>query len=323
MQLAVIIVSWNTRALTLQAIRTVAADLAASPIDHQIWVVDNDSRDESAEVIEAALPSVHLIRAGKNLGFAGGNNLALRTLGFSETPQAAPNAPHAIYLLNSDTITHSGATPQLYQTLMSDPQIGVVGARLTYEDGSFQHSAFGFPGLAQLVIDLYPVDRLPRRIFGKLYHSRLNGRYPQSAYQGTHPFPVGHTLGATMMIRRQAIEATGLFDTQFYMYAEEVDWSMRIQRAGYRIYTDPRAHVTHLEGQSTKQVRAASVLNLWKSRYRFYKKYASPLKFRVIQALIRNGAGWQLRKVATLPEPTRTQLQAVWQQIQQLHDLDR
>lgn len=288
--LAIIIVSWNTRVLTLDAIRTLRDDLAANgPQSSTIWVVDNASSDDSPVAIRAEFPDVRLIESKRNLGFGGGNNLALREMGFAkQTP--IDQLPKAVYLLNSDTRTHPGATRTLYHTLLEIPSAGVVGARLTYEDGSFQHSAFEFPGLKQLWFDLLPAPPL-------LYHTRFfNGRYSQTLYQSYRPFRVGHTLGATMMLRREVIQQVGMFDEDYFMYAEEVDWSWRIQKAGWKIYCVPAAHVTHLEGQSTQQVKPTSILNLWKSRFRLFNKHYPFWKRWLAKRMVKVGMRFKIRQ---------------------------
>jgi hypothetical protein len=288
--LAVVIVNWNTRALTLDALQTLTDDIAVhGPPSTQIWVVDNSSADGSVAAIRASFPQVNIIESKENLGFAGGNNAALRAMGFGDESIGPDTLPRAVYLLNSDTRTHSGATNELFQTLFEIEDAGVVGARLTFADGTFQHSAFAFPGLVQLWVDLLPVP-------ARLHHSRINGRYPRDLYEGEEPFPVGHTLGATMMIRREVIQQTGMFDEQFFMYAEEVDWSWRIQKAGWRIYCVPTAHVTHLGGQSTQQVKPQSILNLWKSRLRLFTKHYPPLKRWLARRIVGLGMRWKIRQ---------------------------
>ncbi|MBN2303307.1 MAG: glycosyltransferase family 2 protein [Anaerolineae bacterium] len=283
-ELAVIIVSWNTRDLTLDALRTLYADLDTNGPAAQVWVVDNASSDGSPDAIRQQFPRVNLIASETNLGFAGGNNHALRQIGFSDQSgeSGERDLPTAVYLLNPDTRTQPGATRALYETLVSLPHAGVVGARLEYEDGSFQHGAFHFPGLQQLLVELF-------RVPGRLYESAFNGRYSRPLWDGDAPFPVDHTLGATMMIRRAAIQQTGLFDEQYFMYCEEIDWSMRIRRAGWEIYSVPAARVTHLSGQSTAQIRPESMVNLWRSRTRLYDKHYSPLKRFLARRLIRQG----------------------------------
>jgi N-acetylglucosaminyl-diphospho-decaprenol L-rhamnosyltransferase len=286
-ELAVIIVSWNTRELTLDALRTLYVDLDANGPEAEVWVVDNASTDGSPAAIRAQFPQVRLITSDTNLGFAGGNNHALRLMGFAEQA-ATGHLPKAVYLLNSDTRTHPGATSTLFTALFTLPQAGVVGARLSYEDGSFQHSAFHFPGLGQLIVDLFPVP-------GRLYESAFNGRYPLRNFLGDKPFAVDHTLGATMMLRREVIQQTGLFDETYFMYCEEIDWSIRIRRAGWEIYCVPAAQVTHLSGQSTRQVRPESIVNLWHSRIKLFEAHYSPFKLALARRIIRLG---MRRKIA-------------------------
>ena len=289
-ELAVIIVSWNTRELTLDALQTLYVDLDAHGPQTSVWVVDNASTDGSAVAIRDQFPQAHLLASEQNLGFAGGNNLALRQMGFDSVPPASSGAlPRAVYLLNSDTRTHPRATRTLYDALFSLRRAGVVGARLTYADGSHQHSAFRFPGLAQLVIDLFPVP-------ARLYDTALNGRYALAAYEGGTPFPVDHTLGATMMLRREAIQQTGLFDERYFMYCEEIDWSLRIRRAGWEIYCVPDAQVTHLAGQSTSQVRPQSLVNLWRSRLMLFERYYSPLRRALARRILRMGMTYKIRQ---------------------------
>lgn len=289
--LAVIIVSWNTRALTLDALKTLYDDLHAHGPQAEVWVVDNASSDGTPDAIREQFPQTRLVQSDTNLGFAGGNNHALRLMGFQHTPAPVPpdQLPNAVYLLNSDTRTQSGATLALYDALFALPRAGVVGAQLEYADGSFQHGAFQFPGITQLIVDLLPIP-------ARLHESRINGRYPRAWYRpGSAPFPVDHTLGATMMLKREVILQTGMFDERYFMYCEEIDWSIRIRRAGWEIYTVPAARVTHLAGQSTQQIRAESIINLWKSRYRLFQQHYSPLTRALARLIIRTG---MRRKIA-------------------------
>jgi GT2 family glycosyltransferase len=162
------------------------------------------------------------------------------------------------------------------------PEAGISGAQLVYSDGSFQHSAFGLPGLWQLAIELLPLP-------GRLAESRLNGRYPRDLYRRGEPFQIGHPLGAAMGVRAQAIRQVGLLDEQYHMYVEEVDWSKRITAAGWRAYCVPAAVVTHFGGQSTGQIKNDSLINLWTSRYRFYRKHYGPLKVWLARHIVQAG----------------------------------
>lgn len=291
--LAVIIVSWNTRDLTLQTLRSLYADLETSGLTYAVYVVDNGSSDGSSEAISEEFPQVKLTFSPDNLGFGRANNLGLRQVGFvdeGENPQSfSQTLPRAVYLLNSDTITQPGATRALFDALMAEPKVGLVGARLTYGDGSFQHSAFAFPGLCQLWVELFPTP-------GRLIEGRFNGRYPRDLYASSQPFKVDFTLGATMMLKREVVMQTHGFDEQFFMYCEEIDWAWRIQRAGWEARCVPTAHVVHLAGQSTKLVRPQSVVNLWTSRLMLFSRYYPAWKNAVARRMVAMGIR---RKAAT------------------------
>jgi len=285
--LAVVIVTWNVRELALDALASLYADLDSSELSAQVVVVDSASADDTPSAIRGRFPQTDVIASEINLGFARGNNTALRHLGFgADTP--IENLPRAVYLLNPDTITQPGATRTLYDALLADVRVGVVGARLTYGDGSFQHGAFAFPGLRQLWVEFFPTP-------GRLIEHPFNGRYPRSLYDSGQPFDVDFTLGATMMLKREVIQATGMFDEGFFMYAEETDWAWRIHKAGWRVQCVPAAHVIHLGGQSTGQVRPRSIINLWESRLRLFDKHYPPWKRVLARRLIVAG---MRRKIA-------------------------
>lgn len=277
--LAVVIVTWNVRDVVVDALRSLFADLAQSRLTAEVYVVDSASSDDTVATVTAEFPQVKLIASEQNLGFGAANNLALKEIGFGS---AAADLPKAVYLLNPDTMTHSGATQTLYDVLFSDDHLGLVGAGLTYGDGSFQHGAFAFPGLRQLWVEFFPTP-------GRLFESTFNGRYPLSMYQAGQPFPVDFVLGATMMLRREVIQQTGMFDEQFFMYCEEIDWAWRIHKAGWHVRCVPTAHVTHLGGQSTSQIRPQSLINLWKSRLQLFDKHYLPLKRLVARSMVKWG----------------------------------
>lgn len=279
--LVVLVVNWNVRELLRACLNSVLDDLASSSLEAAVWTVDNASNDGSPEMLRAEFPQVRLIASQENLGFAGGNNLALRQIDATDPPR------HTL-LLNPDTEIHPGTLRTLFDFMENHPQVGVAGVRLYYGDKSFQHSAFGFPGLWQILFDLYPLP-------GRLYQSRLNGRYPRRWYERGEPFPVDHPLGAAMMVRWQVIRQVGFFDQDFHMYCEEIDWCMRIMQSGWKIYCVPKAEITHYEGQSARQIRAESIVNLWRSRRRLYDKHYNPVKNWLAKRLVRAGMRFKIR----------------------------
>ncbi|WP_420631104.1 glycosyltransferase [Candidatus Leptofilum sp.] len=272
---AIIIVSWNVRDYLVQCLRSVFADLQQSRLRGEVWVVDNASTDGTPALVRDLFPNVHLIANQNNPGFGAANNQGMAA--------AQKDAPRYYFLLNPDTKVQPGALLALINTLEERPDGGMAGARLVYGDGRFQHSAFYFPGLRQLVFDLFP---LPAR----LYESRWNGRYPQAwLAQGKEPFAIDHPLGATMMVRADVAEATHGFDESFHMYCEEIDWSWRIRATGWRIYAVPSAEIVHYGGESTRQVPATSVINLWRSRAQLYAEMYGRFKLAVAKKMVQIG----------------------------------
>jgi GT2 family glycosyltransferase len=234
---------------------------------------------------------VHTIASDRNLGFGGGQNLALASMGFSQVPVPAgcptlaaseASPPRYVLVLNPDTLLHERALAELVGFMEREPGAGVCGPRLVYEDGRFQHAAYRFPSLAQTFLDFWPVN-------WRLTESRLNGRYPRWRYEAGRPFQIDHPLGAAMLFRREAVTQSGGFDLDYHMYVEEIDWCRRIKDAGWEIWCVPSAEIVHYEGQSTRQVRPQMIVALWKSRYTYFRKHHSRLFQCVARRLIRAG----------------------------------
>jgi len=297
--LAVIIVSYQVRDLLAPCLKSVIAGQPAVIHDPrtgdrslvtETWVVDNASADGSAEMVRRRFPQVHLIANDDNRGFAAANNQVLRQLiSLNRAGAASKDAPDHILLLNPDTAVRGDALALLVAHLEQNPGVGAAGPALIYPDGRFQHSAFAFPGLLQLALDLFPIH-------GRLSASRLNGRYPRSRYAAGKPFAIDHPLGAALMVRRQAIEQVGLLDEAFFMYGEEVDWCWRIKKGGWAIHCVPRAQVVHHEGRSTAQFREEMFVALWRSRQRLYTRHHGRLTNWLAGQIVRLGIARQMRR---------------------------
>ena len=278
-RLAVVIVSWNVRELLASCLRSLFSDLGRLDVQADVWVVDNASTDGTPTLLAHGFPKVHLIASDENLGFAAGNNLALKAI-VADSDFAIHNS--VVWLLNPDTEVRPGATAALLSTMDTHPSVGVVGAKLLYPDGSLQQAAFRFPGLLQLAFELFP---LPPR----LYETPLNGRYPRYLYEGNEAFAIDHPLGASMMVRVEAIDEVGLMDEGYRMYCEEIDWCWRMHEAGWTALCAPTAEVIHHAGQSTSQVPVSSFVNLWTSRARLYARHHGALTWHLARAMIRLG----------------------------------
>jgi len=284
MRLAVVIVSYNVKELLRRCLDSLYTSLRrSSELDAQVWVVDNASSDGSAEMVRREFPAAKLIVNDDNLGFAAASNQAMRAL------EAETRKPDFIFLLNPDTEVLDRAPYILARFLQQHPDVALAGPRLLYPDGRLQHSAFRFPGVAQIFFDFFPIHH-------RLAESRLNGRYPRHLYEKGEPFPIDHPLGAAMMVKWEAIEQVGFLDEGFFMYCEEIDWCMRFRAAGWGVYCVPEAKIIHHVAQSTRQFRDEMFVQLWRSRYRLFRKHYGPGFVRVARVLVNIGLRWEMRK---------------------------
>lgn len=275
LDLSVIIVSWNVRDYLADCLRSIYNEFSHSNLNGDVWVVDNASTDGTQELIRDLFPSTQLVSNKSNSGFGAANNQGMKA-----SLSANGAGPKYFFFLNPDTLIRPGAIKSLVDCMEEKPKAGMVGARLVYGDGRFQHSAFHFPGVGQLLFDLTP---LPAR----LHDSRLNGRYPRRYYRPDgDPFAIDHPLGAAMLVRRDVAKATGGFDETFHMYCEEIDWCWRIHDSGWAIYSVPEAEVVHFGGESTKQIPSKSVVDLWSSRALLYKRHHGRIKLTLARNLV-------------------------------------
>lgn len=247
---SIILVSWNTRELTLQCLRSLPAALGQYHAD--IWVVDNASSDDSVTAIHAEHPSVNVIANLTNVGFAAANNQAIRQ-----------STGRYVLLLNTDTIPHPGSIARLIAFADIHPRAGLVGPMLLNPDGSYQGS---FADQPSVLSELLSATGLGVRFFGHWYpnHGPRRARHIQSA---------GYIQGACMLARRSAVSNVGLLDEQYFMYSEEPDWCLRMFRAGWQIWYTPDARIIHYGGQSTRQRRHEMVVALYRSKVRFFAKH--------------------------------------------------
>ena len=301
--LVIIIVSWNVRELLARCLGSLFADLEASAMPGRVIVVDNASHDGSPDMIRERFPQVELIASDANLGFAGGNNLGLRQSGIAASTSDLKFA----LLLNPDTEVQPDAIKILLDAMRSRPDVAIATSRLSYGDGSFQHSAFRFPGLSQLYIDLCPVP-------GRLYESRLNGRYPRALYDSGKPFEIDSPLGAVMLLRREAIQQVGAFDDGFALYCEELDWAARFQEAGWKNLCVPQAHIVHHAGKSTAQVKIESFVKLWTARYRLHTKHPQFAPLPLARFIVVQGMKRKMRGAAPEMKTACERIIAVWSQ---------
>jgi GT2 family glycosyltransferase len=226
--LTVIIVSYNTRQITLKCLRTLASVLN---VPAQVIVVDNASTDGSAQAIAQEHPEVELIRNDRNVGFGAANNQAMR------------RARGAWFLLlNSDAYVAAGAIETLIAFLNRYPKAGAVGPQLLNSNGTLQRSCHRFPSPGRAWLENLWISAL-------MPNHPIIGGYDRWDHDSERF--VDFVSGACILLRRETYEHVGGFDESFFMYAEETDWLRRMHAKGWKIGFTPAAKVIHLGGASS------------------------------------------------------------------------
>ena len=263
--ISIITINYNGLKDTCELMETLPLDDTSI----EVIVVDNASRQDEASVIEQRYPQVKVIRSSENLGFAGGNNLGIEA-----------SCGKYLYFINNDTLlslqgnavanTKHGMQPELrylVERLESDRQIGMVcpKIRFTWGDNLIQFAGYT------------PLSRVTLRNNAIGFNESDYGQYDTA-----HPTPYGH--GAAMMVRREAIDKAGMMPTCFFLYYEELDWSMMIRRAGYTIWYEPASTIYHKESQTTGQASPLRTYYITRNRL-FFVQRNSPLPWRYLSYL--------------------------------------
>lgn len=229
--LSIIIVSYNTCGLLRDCLRSLPAGIRTCR--YESFVVDNASRDGSAEMVEQEFPNARLIRNPLNGGFAQANNLALKEA-----------TGRYLLLLNSDTIVHDGAFEALLAFMDEHPQAGYCGPKLLNGDGTHQPSAGRFPTVFSTAFSMLGLRRRFPRSRHTLDLHELHGE--------DEPFRAGWVTGAALLVRREAYAQVGPLDDGYFMYFEETDWCRRMAAAGWEGWYVPDARITHFGGRSVE-----------------------------------------------------------------------
>jgi GT2 family glycosyltransferase len=240
MRVHVIILNYRTAGLTVDCLKSLAAEVTAHP-DWRVVVVDNASGDGSVQIIDQAIEEndwsawARTLPLTRNLGFAGGNNAAIREALGETSP------PDYMLLLNSDTIVRPGAIAILADHLQNNPRVGIAGSQLEDEHGERVSSARRSPGVLSELNDGARLGLLTRAL----------DRWVVSMPLVQEPLRCDWVPGAAMMIRRAVFEQIGLLDEGYFLYYEELDFCDRARKSGWEIWHVPESRVMHLEGAAT------------------------------------------------------------------------
>lgn len=271
--LSIAIVSYNTREVLLECLRSVHAHTTG--ISFEVIVVDNDSRDGTLAALKDAYPAMRIIANPDNRGFAKAVNQAV----------AVSGGKHVL-LLNSDTIVRDQALAIMVAYLDGHRDVGAVSCKQWTGDGHLNQTCFPFPSIRD-----------------HLFHSVLFQRIAptmQAVTAATHAVDctrsqdVDWANGACLMVRRSLLEQLGGLDEGFFMYFEDVDLCRRLRQEGYRVRHVAEADIVHLIGRSSGRDRERLQLAWEFSRIHYIEKHFSPVKRWLMKGWIAGGIGWRL-----------------------------
>lgn len=237
--LSIITINYNGLKDTLALIETIPFN-----DNLEVIVVDNASDNQEAEKISSKFPNVKIIKSDKNLGFAGGNNLGIRA-----------SKGKYLFLINNDTFFEDFNIQALIDRLDSDPSIGIVCPKIKFAWPPQPIQFAGYTPLSNITIRNQAIG------FGEEDHGQ---------YETAHPTPYAH--GAAMLIKREAIDKVGLMPECYFLYYEELDWSMMFTRAGYQIWYEPKCTIFHKESQATGQNSPLRTHYITRNRLRLVKR---------------------------------------------------
>ena len=265
MDLSILIVTYNSATLIGRLLKHLRSELTDEGdwMHAEVIVVDNASRDGTAELVRCEFPWVRLVASDTNLGFAAGNNLA-----------AEQARGRHLLLLNPDAFPEPGALRRGVALMDASPMVGLGGGELLDVDGRPQPSARMFPRLRD---EFFTLSGLAAR-YPK---SRIFARFDRRWDDPQRDAEVDWIPGAFVFIRAMLFRQLGGFDERFFMYYEEVDLCRRLNEQGFVVRYWPSLKATHIGGASAKTVeharvsRTGSQLESWRMRSAllYYRKH--------------------------------------------------
>ena len=267
MKLSVIIVNYNVKHFLEQCLQSVHK--AIKNIDAEVFVVDNNSVDQSVELVKDKFPFVKLIINKENTGFSVANNQAIRV-----------SKGEYVLLLNPDTIVEEDTFEKCISFMDSKPNAGAIGVKMVDGKGKFlPESKRSLPTPAVAFYKIFGLSSL----FPK---SKRFGAYHLSYLPEDEVNKADILAGAYMFMRKEALDKLGLLDETFFMYGEDIDLSYRIIQGGYKNYYFPETRIIHYKGESTKKTSINYIIMFYKAMIIFVKKHYSKEKAKPFIILI-------------------------------------
>lgn len=267
MKLSVIIVNYNVQHFLEQCLHSVRK--AASGIEMETYVVDNNSVDGSVQMVREKFPEVILIANKENLGFSKANNQAMRIA-----------KGEYVLLLNPDTIVEESTFRKVVAFMDAHPDAGGLGVQMIDGKGNFlPESKRGLPTPSVAFYKIFGLSKL----FPK---SQTFGRYHLGFLDRNETHPVEILSGAFMLMRKSALDKVGLLDEDYFMYGEDIDLSYRLILGGYKNYYFHDTRIIHYKGESTKKSSVNYVFVFYRAMVIFAKKHFSQKNAKTFSFLI-------------------------------------
>jgi GT2 family glycosyltransferase len=254
LDLSAVVVSYNSRAHLAQCLGSIRRDPAGAAAE--IVVVDNDSRDGSAELIESEFRDARVVRNRDNVGYARAVNQGI-----------AATAGRHVLVLNPDCEVASGALATLSGFLDAHADAGITAPRILNPDGSLEFSARAFPDHLTFFFNRYS---LLTRLFPNNPFSR---RYLLTDWDHKSARVVDWVSGACMLVRRDAVARVGGMDEAFFMFNEDVDWCRRMKDSGFAVWYVPDATVVHHIGASRTRVAPRVIVERHRGMIHYFHKH--------------------------------------------------
>jgi len=247
---SVLIVSYNVCDLLVRCLTSLPADDRV-----QVIVIDNGSKDGTLRAVREQFPRVTLVQNSENHGFSAATNQGVLLARGSY-----------VLFLNPDAELLPDALTRLREYLDKNPDIGIVGPRVRYPDGTPQSTRRRFPTPLTALLESTVLQRW-------FPDNRAARSYAMRETDDSKIQDVDWLVGACFLARREVVDQIGGLDERFFMYSEELDWCRRARSAGWRVVYLPTAEVIHYEGKSSEQNLARRAMNFNESKCRYFEKY--------------------------------------------------
>lgn len=247
-KIAIIILNWNGKEDTIECLESLKH---ITYPNYEILLVDNGSTDGSVECLRERYPEMEIIENGENLGFAEGNNVAIR--------KAMENNTDYLLLLNNDTIVDSNFLTELVQAAESSHEIGIIGPKIYFYND---------------ITRIQSIGGLVNRYTGR---TPLIGCNINDVGQFDEKRDVDYVSGCALLIKTSVIEKIGVLCSDYFAYYEEVEWCIQAKKYGYRVVNVPTAHIWHKEAVTSKRSNSYTYLYT-RNRFIFLKRNVNYLQ---------------------------------------------